>query len=120
MSIRQFAKVSAAVLVTIFLLSCSVAPNPPAAPLASDPPAVLMVVPQTNGVGTNRSVAVVFSKAMDPATISADTFVVAGVSGTVTYDAANKIGAFTPSTEFAASTMYNASITLGAKDTSGP
>jgi uncharacterized membrane protein len=119
MSIRQFSKVSTAVLVTIFLLSCSVAPNPPAAPLASDPPAVLMVVPQTNGVGTNRSVAVVFSKPMDPASVNTNTFLIAGVAGTVTYDTVNKIGAFEPSAELAVNTMYEASITVGAKDMSG-
>ncbi len=119
MSIRQFSKVSTALLATIFFLSCSVAPNQPAAPLASDPPAVLMVVPQTNGVGTNRSIAVVFSKPMDPASINTSTFVVAGVFGTVTYDVANKIGAFKPSADLAVNTMYKASITVGAKDMSG-
>jgi hypothetical protein len=51
---------------------------------------VSMVVPQTNGVGTNREVAVVFSKPMDPASINNSSFVVAGVTGTVTYDATNR------------------------------
>jgi len=78
-----------------------------------------MVVPQTNGVGTNRAVAVVFSRAMDPASINAGTFMVAGVTGTVTYDAANKIAAFKPTADFAANTMFNASITVGARDISG-
>jgi len=78
-----------------------------------------MVVPQTNGVGTNRAVAVVFSRAMDPASINAGTFMVAGVTGTVTYDAANKIAAFKPTADFAADTMFNASITVGARDISG-
>jgi len=78
-----------------------------------------MVVPQTNGVGTNRAVAVVFSRAMDPASINTGTFMVAGVTGTVTYDAANKIAAFKPTADFAANTMFNASITVGARDISG-
>lgn len=80
---------------------------------------VLIVVPQTNGVGTNRAVAVVFSKPMDPSSINAGSFMVAGVSGTVAYDAANKIASFKPSSDFAANTMFNATITTGAKDISG-
>ncbi len=55
-----------------------------------------MVVPQTNGVGTNRAVAVVFSTPMDPASINTGSFMIAGVSGTVTYDVVNKIAAFKP------------------------
>jgi hypothetical protein len=62
---------------------------------------------------------VVFSKAMDPATINTSTFVVAGVSGTVTYDAVNKIAAFKSSANYAADTTYHASISTGAKDLSG-
>jgi hypothetical protein len=56
---------------------------------------------------------------MDPASINAGTFMVAGVTGTVTYDAANKIAAFKPTADFAANTMFNASITVGARDISG-
>jgi hypothetical protein len=80
---------------------------------------VLLVVPQTNGVGTNRAVAVVFSKPMDPASINTGSFMVAGASGTVAYDAANNIASFKPSPDFAANTMYNATITTGARDISG-
>jgi hypothetical protein len=87
--------------------------------MASDAPTVSMVVPQTSGVGTNREIAVVFSKPMDPASINASTFVVAGVAGTVTYDTSNKIAAFKVSAGYAANTMYSASITTGARDTSG-
>ena len=78
-----------------------------------------MVVPQTSGVGTNRQIAVVFSEAMDPASINTGTFLVAGVTGTVTYDPANKIAAFKSSGDYAANTMYSAQITTGAKNTSG-
>ncbi|HVA88381.1 MAG TPA: ice-binding family protein, partial [Chloroflexota bacterium] len=45
--------------------------------------------------------------------------VVAGVPGTVTYDAVNMIAAFKSSAYYAADTTYNASITTGAKDLSG-
>lgn len=118
MSIPQFPRVSTALLLAGFLIGCSGLSNSPA-PIVSDAPTILMVVPQTNGVGTNRAVAVVFSRAMDPASINAGTFMVTGVTGTVTYDAANKIAAFKPTADFAANTMFNASITVGARDISG-
>src|SRR5579864_6596593 len=119
MSIPQLPKVSTALLLAAFLVGCSGLSNSPAPPIVSDAPTVLMVVPQTNGVGTNRAVAVVFSRDMDPASINAGTFIVAGVSGAVTYDVANKIAAFKPSADFAANTMFNASITVGARDIRG-
>jgi hypothetical protein len=78
-----------------------------------------MVVPQSNGVGTNREIAVVFTQPMDPASINAGSFLITGVTGTVTYDTANKIAAFKPSTDLATNASYNASITVGAKDLSG-
>jgi hypothetical protein len=120
MSIRQFPKVSTALLIPAFLIGCSGVLSPPVQnPQASDAPTILMVVTQTNGVGTNREIAVVFSKPMDPASINTGSFVVVGVVGTVTYDTTNKIGAFKPSSDFAPNTMYNVSITAGARDLSG-
>jgi hypothetical protein len=56
---------------------------------------------------------------MDPASINNSTFTIAGMTGTVTYDATNKIGGFKPSPNFAPNTKYNASISVGAKDMSG-
>jgi len=56
---------------------------------------------------------------MDPASINSASFVVAGLSGTVTYDTTNRIGGFKPSTGFAPNTTYNASITTGARNLSG-
>ncbi len=117
MSIRHF-RGSVALLAAVVLIGCNGASNPPA-PLASAAPTILMVVPQTNGVGTNREVAVVFSKPMEPASINNSSFVVAGVTGTVTYDSTNKIAAFKPLPDFTANTMYNASITVAARDISG-
>jgi Ice-binding-like/Bacterial Ig-like domain len=118
MSIRQFSKGSGALLAAVVLIGCGDVSKPPA-PLASSAPTVSMVVPQTNGVGTNRQVAVVFSKPMDPASINSSSFVVSGVSGTVTYDATNKIAAFKSLADFATNTLYNASITVAARDISG-
>jgi Ice-binding-like/Bacterial Ig-like domain len=118
MSIPQFPKVSTAILLAALLVGCSGLSNPPAM-VVSNSPTVLMVVPQTNGVGINRAVAVVFSTQMDPASINAGTFMVAGVSGTVTYDIANKIAAFKPTADLAPGTMFNATITTGARDING-
>ena len=117
MSIWQLSKVSIVLPVAVFFISCgSGMVNPPA---SSDAPTVLMVVPQSEGVGTNREIAVMFSKPMDPASINASTFLIGGATGTVTYDATNMIGAFKPSPDFTANVTYNASITVGAKDLSG-
>jgi len=59
MSISQISKLSSALLAAAFLVSCGSVPMPP---VASNGPAVSMVVPQSNGVGTNREIAVVFSQ----------------------------------------------------------
>jgi hypothetical protein len=118
MPIRQLSKISPALLVAVFLISCGSVANSPTA-VSGPPPAVSMVVPQSNGVGTNREIAVVFSEPMDPASINASTFLIAGATGTVTYDVTNKIAGFLPSPDLAANIMYNASITVGAKDMSG-
>jgi len=118
MSIRQLLRISTALLVAVFLINCGSVANPPTLP-AGDAPAVSMVVPQSNGVGTNREIAVVFSQPMNPASINSSSFTVAGATGTVTYDATNKIGAFKPSPGFAPNTKYNASITVGATSMSG-
>jgi hypothetical protein len=116
MPISRFSKVATALVIAAFLLGCSGVGNPPPVSAA---PMILMVVPQTNGVGTNRAVGVVFNKPMDPSSINTGTFMVAGVAGTVTYDTANMIAAFKPFADFAPNTMFNASITVGARDVSG-
>ena len=105
-------------LTALFLVSCNGIVGNPTTP-AANAPTVTMVVPQTSGVGTNREIAVVFSKPMEPATINTSTFLVAGVTGTVSYDAVNRIAAFKSARVYAVDTMYSATITTGAKDTSG-
>jgi hypothetical protein len=78
-----------------------------------------MAVPPNEAIGTTREVAVLFSKPMDPASINTNCFIVAGATGTVTYDTTNQIAAFKPLAAFAPNTMYNARITVGARDMSG-
>ena len=118
MSTRRFSKGSTALLISFFLVACNGVPNPPVSTV-SGVPATVMVVPETNGVGTNREIAVVFNKPMDPASINTGTFLVAGVAGTVTYDTTNKIAAFKSVADYVPNTTYNANITVGVKDMSG-
>ena len=85
------------------------------------------IVSATNPLNGATGVAVVtasFSEAMMASTISTTTFKVTGpgatpVAGTVTYDATTHIARFTPNSALALGTAYTATITTGAKDTSG-
>ena len=114
MSINQISRFSLALLVAAFLVSCGGAAHPPVSTATS--PTVSMVVPQSGGIATNREIAVLFSQPMDPASINGGTFLIAGMTGTVVYDATNMIGVFKPSQPFAPNTTYTASIGVGAKD----
>jgi len=83
-------------------------------------PTVVSVTP-ANGACPNTKVTATFSEAMNPATINASTFTLAGpgAAGTVTYDVPNLTATFTPSAPLALSTMYTATITTGAQDLLG-
>jgi Ice-binding-like/Bacterial Ig-like domain len=88
------------------------------------PASVVSTVP-TNGaaaVPANSAVSATFSEAMNPATINAATFTLAGagptpVAGNVSY--AGTTATFTPAAALAASTLYTATITTGARDPGG-
>lgn len=88
-------------------------------------PAVLGTGLQTNGVAINRQIDVQFSTAMNPATITTQTFLLAtgnggaSVPGTVTYDATNFVASFKPSAALDPNTSYNATITTGVTNTAG-
>ncbi len=76
------------------------------------------------GVFLNSSVNATFNEAMNPSTITTDTFQVtapngAVVPGTVSYDSVNFIATFTPSSPLTASTAYVATISDGVTSTSG-
>ncbi len=106
----------------VFLIGCrglNTASTPASTPQASAAPTVLMVLPQANGVGTNRNVGVVFSRDMDPTTINPTTFAIAGVTSTVTYDATNRIAMCDPIANLAPNTTYNATVTTGVRDVQG-
>ncbi len=75
-------------------------------------------------VPTNAGINATFSKAMDPATVTPATFTLSGpgptaVAGKVTYDVADQIATFTPTSALATSTLYTATVTTGAQDLAG-
>jgi ketosteroid isomerase-like protein len=109
------------------------AKDPTGAPLAANyvwtfttapPPTVVSTVP-TNGataVAVNTPISATFSAAMNPATITGTTFTVTGpgatpVAGAVSY--AGNTATFTPTLVLANSTLFTATITTGAQDTTG-
>lgn len=65
------------------------------------------------------AVSVTFDEDMDSTTINSSTFLVAGVTGTVTYDAVTRTATFTPSTPFSSSQSYTLTLTTGVKDLGG-
>ncbi len=92
-----------------------------AAALDTTPPTVTLVHP-VNGatsVCINTTISATFSEGMDPLTISNLTFMVAGITGTVNYDATTNAATFTPTNNLAAGTTYTATITTGVKDLAG-
>jgi hypothetical protein len=88
------------------------------------PPTVVSTIP-TNGataVVVDAQISAIFSRAMDPATITPATFTLTGpgtmpVAGTVSYTGTT--AGFTPTAVLATSTLYTAAITTGAKDPTG-
>jgi len=73
----------------------------------------------TGCISTTGSIDVKFDEPMDSTTINTSTFLVAGVSGTVTYDSITRIASFQPSSPLTAGSSYSVTITTGAKDLGG-
>jgi hypothetical protein len=89
-------------------------------------PTVNLTIPAdtATGVARNTKVAVTFSEAMDPLTITGTTFTMVNttlggtsVAGTVTY--VGLVATFTPTSDLPASTLFTATITTGATDLAG-
>jgi hypothetical protein len=87
-------------------------------------PTVSSTTPANNatGVAINQKIAATFSKVMDPLTLTATTLTVTApggvaVPGTVSY--AGTTATFTPTSDLAASTVFTATVTTGAKDLAG-
>ncbi len=97
-----------------------------ALPTVSPAPKVIKVSPTDKYVNVPlaHSVTAIFSVAMNPATITAATFKLAGpgtapVKGTVAYNASGQFAKFTPTAELKYNTLYTATITTGAKSKAG-
>ncbi len=91
---------------------------PAAPPISVTPPS------GATGVCPNTVITATYLQAMNPATITAASFLLnvtggAAVTGTVTHDVTNKIYTFTPNAALALSTSYTATITTAAQDSFG-
>jgi hypothetical protein len=117
-----------AFLLAAFVAGCGdpdKAPAGPGSPLT--PPTVASVTPPDGSTLVCPNVAVItatFSKAMNPATINTNTFLLSGpsggVTGTVSLDSTGTIATFTPpAASLTASTKFTATITIAAADTFG-
>ncbi len=88
-----------------------------------NPPRVIATAPadKATNVALNRSVTATFDKAMDGTTINTTTFTVTQgvtpISGAVTYSGVTAV--FKPTTNFAANSLFTATITTGVKDSVG-
>jgi len=89
----------------------------------SNGPSVTAKSPAANGtnVALNKVVSVTFSETMDASTISSTTFTVkqnqTNITGTIGY--VGTTATFTPTAPLIANTVYTASVTTGAKSSSG-
>lgn len=93
---------------------------------APTPPTVISTVPANLAINVpvNQAVLATFSEAMNPATINATTFTLAGpgttaVTGAVTYTASGSVATFTPAASLAYNTLYTATVTTGVMGLSG-
>lgn len=108
-------------LLVVFVAGCQIpAPGPIPDTTA---PTVALVSPanEATDVPLNRYIYAAFSEAMDPSTITTETFTItqetAPVAGTVTYTGSTAI--FAPAGSFATGSAYAVTITTGARDLAG-
>ncbi|HXT99464.1 MAG TPA: Ig-like domain-containing protein [Polyangia bacterium] len=85
-------------------------------------PTITAVTPIDGARMVSRSFSplrVTFSEAMDPATINPTTVTIAGVTGTVAYDAATRSATFTPAAAFGPAQTATLTVATGARDLAG-
>jgi hypothetical protein len=117
--------VLAIVLIAIVLLAGGLAYFAYLASIApsSDAPTVATTSPlyAATGIGINTKILVTFSKSMDTTTLNTGTFSLAhgttATTGTVTFTSLTET--FAPAANLASNTVYTATVTTGAKDSSG-
>jgi hypothetical protein len=85
------------------------------------PPTVVSTSPTSGatGVAVDTVVTATFSEAMDAATITASSFTIAGVSGSVSYNSGTYTATFTPASDLAYDTAYTASLSMAITDVAG-
>ncbi|HEV3413165.1 MAG TPA: ice-binding family protein [Puia sp.] len=116
MKTKNVLKMIAALLI-ISIFSCKKDSGTGANPtmVSTDP------VNNLTGVSRDKAIAFTFSLAMDPSTINSSTFTLkegsTAVSGTVTYS--GMTATFTPTNLLAPGTAYTATVTTGAKSSTG-
>lgn len=118
-----------AALVVLFVAGCGSSPDQfvqPAQPttstnsylLTTSTPLVTASTPPYD-FARDKKIFAQFSTAMDASTITTSTFQVAGVQGSVSYDARNRIAYFQPATTLAANTKYEATLSTQIKSANG-
>jgi hypothetical protein len=87
------------------------------ASLDTTPPTVINF--SSGCVPANGPITVTFSEDIDSSTLSGSTFIVDGVTGTVSYDPVTHIASFTPNSPLTPGATYNVTITTGVTDLAG-
>jgi hypothetical protein len=89
-------------------------------------PEIVSTVPANSAtnVPLNQAVSATFSKAMNPLSITTDTFQLSGpggtaIAGTVSYDPVSFIATFTPAALLITNSSYTATLTSGVTDSTG-
>jgi hypothetical protein len=98
-----------------------------AAPVDVTPPTVVSITPAAgaSNVDINTTVSVMFSEAMDPATVGSSSMALkvsstsSTVAGVFVYDPSTRIVTFTPSGALAYLTAYTMIVSTGARDLAG-
>jgi YVTN family beta-propeller protein len=92
------------------------------APAGTTVPTVTSTTPANGAtdVSLGTTIQATFSEVMDAATISSSTFLMSGgVTGTVTYNSANKVATFKPLNDLSKNTTYTVTLTTGIRNAVG-
>jgi len=68
-----------------------------------------------NGISVLAQMVVVFTRAVDPATVTKDTFGITGITGTISHEADNKTFRFKPDQQLVYGTQYTCFVTTGVQ-----